>query len=323
MQLALQDFDVEVKAVPIGLDVLEVSRSFQPEIIFADVLLSKRNGYEVCAELKGDRAMYKVPVVLMWSGFMDIDEKKAAIAKPDRRLEKPFDAETLRNLVRDLVPRLQTNVISQYLSFPNLPEIEEDEKAKKYAEKKRAKELGKVPETSRIQQQLADTDEEEEFQSVPLPKIPPQTHETRSETPEDWARQDLAQFKIPTEEVDLTRDYDLISQDLSNASIAVGNSLEAISLEEMDLDAPVAPKPTPKQTPTPPVQPKISTPTPTSTAQNSLPSMTQLSHERVEQVLREHVREVLENIAWKILPDMAERIVREEIQKLMKDADRI
>ncbi|RYF46460.1 MAG: response regulator [Cytophagaceae bacterium] len=123
MQLALQDFAVEVKAVPVGLDVLPVTKSFKPDIIFADVLLTKRNGYEVCQELKNDPDTADIPVVLMWSGFMVIDEAKIAVA--DAKLEKPFDAETLRALVQSLVPKTQTNPVSSYLQFPKMPEFAE------------------------------------------------------------------------------------------------------------------------------------------------------------------------------------------------------
>ncbi len=125
MQLALQDFGVEVKAVPVGLDVLPVAKTFQPDIVFADVLLVKRNGYEVCADLKTDAETQAVPVVLMWSSFMEVDEAKLNQAAPDARLEKPFDAEALRQLVQDLVPKTQSNPISSYLQFPKMPEFKE------------------------------------------------------------------------------------------------------------------------------------------------------------------------------------------------------
>ena len=128
MQLALQDFGVEVKAVPIGLDVLQVAQSFHPDIIFTDVLLQKKNGYEVSAELKADPILKNVPIVLMWSGFMELDEAKAKLSKANRRLEKPFDAETLRTIVKELVPSTASNVISQYLTFPDLPPMIENEK---------------------------------------------------------------------------------------------------------------------------------------------------------------------------------------------------
>jgi len=125
MQLALQDFGVEVKSVPVGLDVLPVTKTYKPDIIFADVLLAKKNGYEVCAELKGDAETQNIPVILMWSGFMEIDDSKMTQAGPDARLEKPFDAEALRQMVQDLVPKTQRNPVSAYLQFPKMPEFSE------------------------------------------------------------------------------------------------------------------------------------------------------------------------------------------------------
>jgi two-component system, cell cycle response regulator len=346
MQLALQDFEVEVKAVPVGLDVLEVTRAFCPDLIFADVLLSKRNGYEVSAELKADPELKKIPIILMWSGFMELDEAKAQFSKADRRLEKPFDADTLRNMVRELVPKTQENLISPFLTFPHLPDIEESQPAASAP-----KDLKPPP--------PIEEDEPEEFQNVPLPKIPDSsaTHRTRAQA-EPWAHQDLGKFKIPLNEEDLTMDYELGATDLTKSSIAMSSGFEEIPLDQFTKSAvrvqvdpianqalgpsakqqaPVAP-PLPNRAPKPAAikaemtgmieaqmhqMSQSSTPTPGVTPGTSLPSMTTLSHERMEQVLREQVREVLEGIAWKVLPDLAERIIREEIQKLMKESENL
>ena len=118
MQLALQDFAVEVKSVHSGVDVVEVAKAFAPDIIFADVLLQKKNGYEVCADLRKDGALKKMPLVLMWSSFMDLDEKLAAASGADRRLEKPFDVENLRQLILELVPKTRTQRLAQFLQYP-------------------------------------------------------------------------------------------------------------------------------------------------------------------------------------------------------------
>lgn len=118
MQLALQDFAVEVKSVQSGIDVLEVAKSFAPDIIFADVLLQKKNGYEVCAELKNNPDVNSVPVVLMWSSFMDLDERQAQACNADRRLEKPFDVENLRQIVLELVPKTRSQRLAHFLQFP-------------------------------------------------------------------------------------------------------------------------------------------------------------------------------------------------------------
>ncbi len=125
IQLSLQDFAVDVKAVTIGLDVLSVTKTFRPDVVLADVLLAKRSGYEICHDLKNDPETSHIPVVLMWSGFMEIDEQKARLCGADRRLEKPFDASTLRQIVQDLIDRTKSNPVSSFLQFPNLPPFEE------------------------------------------------------------------------------------------------------------------------------------------------------------------------------------------------------
>ena len=118
IQLALQDFAVEVKAVPVGLDVLEVSKSFQPDLVFADILLQKRSGYEVCADLKKDQATAAIPVVLMWSSFMELDQRQVDSCGADGRLEKPFEVEALRKLVLELVPRTRSQRLAHFLDYP-------------------------------------------------------------------------------------------------------------------------------------------------------------------------------------------------------------
>ncbi|HND84211.1 MAG TPA: response regulator, partial [Pseudobdellovibrionaceae bacterium] len=128
MQLALQDFAVEVKNVPAGAEVLDVAKTFKPDIVFADVLLPKRSGYEVCADFRKhkDPGLAQVPVVLMWSGFMALDADRATKAGYSGKLEKPFDADTLRELIMALVPKAKTNPIADFLSFPNLPNFIEE-----------------------------------------------------------------------------------------------------------------------------------------------------------------------------------------------------
>ena len=160
MQLALQDFAVEVKAVPIGMDVLPVTKAFKPDIIFADVLLPKKSGYEVGKELKSDPETKHIPLVLMWSGFMELDETKAKESMAERRLEKPFEPDTLRALIKELVKRTQTNPVSAFLKFPTLPDIQED------------LHTIKDPVTNEIP-----------------------SHELQ-EVEEDWSHQDLSKFKI-------------------------------------------------------------------------------------------------------------------------------
>ncbi len=149
-QLALQDYAVEVKPVALGVDVLSVAADFRPDIIFADILLQKKNGYEVCAELKSDDSLRSIPVVLMWSGFMELDRDKFEACEADGRLEKPFDVAQLRQVVQDLVSKTKTQSLSNYLEFPETPDFEESEPP--------------APPTP-------DQDEEDDFRPISIPKM--------------------------------------------------------------------------------------------------------------------------------------------------------
>ncbi len=119
ISLALQDFAVEVKVVQSGVDVIEVAKQFNPDIIFADVLLQKKNGYEVCFDVKNDPALTDIPVILMWSSFMDLDEKAFQKSKANAKLEKPFEVEDLRILVNTYALKTREQTASAYLKFPS------------------------------------------------------------------------------------------------------------------------------------------------------------------------------------------------------------
>lgn len=102
-EIGLNSYGAEIKNVQHGIDVIEVAETFKPDVIFADVLISKLNGYEVCAQIKSHPRLQHTPVVLMWSGFMDIDEDKYITCQADGKIEKPFSADQLIELIQGLI----------------------------------------------------------------------------------------------------------------------------------------------------------------------------------------------------------------------------
>ncbi|MCB0411174.1 MAG: hypothetical protein KDD22_01525, partial [Bdellovibrionales bacterium] len=103
-------------------------QKFKPDIVFADVLLQRKSGYEVSAELKSSTDFNSIPVVLMWSGFMELDKDKFQASQANSHLEKPFDVKALRKLINELVPRTKSQKLSEFLSFPKMPEFIEPPK---------------------------------------------------------------------------------------------------------------------------------------------------------------------------------------------------
>ena len=310
MQLALQDFGVEVRSVAVGLDVLQVARSYQPDLIFTDVLLAKKSGYDVSAELKADPVLNKIPVVLMWSSFMELDEAKARASGADRRLEKPFDADQLRSIVKDVVPRLQENQISQFLSFPDLPEIVETpvpssskptappapQAPSPFQPHKRVPSSLPTPPAPGTRENLSKASEEveepDDFMQVPLPGAQSR-HSFEKPDREDWRQAGLEQFRVAPDEIDPGTDL----ADVSDAHISMTDGVENIEIDELEM-------------------PPLHSPQARQSAGRGFDPV------HAEEILRAQVHEVLENIAWKIIPDIVERVVREEIQRLLKEAER-
>ncbi len=210
MLLALQDYGVDVKSVPVGLDVLAVTKTYMPDIVFADVLLSKRSGYDVSRDLKTDPQTQRIPVVLMWSGFMELDEVRAQSAMADDRLEKPFDADILRGLVRKHVPRTQTNTISSYLSFPPMPQFEDSAPS------------------------LQNDPEEEDFAQVPL-------YPQKSEAPiseDNWTQQNLQNIPVTPFIQDQNPDFNqfmVSGSDLGEISIRTDGEFEEVTFAKKSI----------------------------------------------------------------------------------------
>lgn len=333
MQLALSDFGVEVKAVPVGLDVLSVAKTFKPDIVFADVLLTKRSGYEVSSDLKNDPETTHIPVVLMWSGFMEIDEAKATECRADRRLEKPFDAEHLRSLVTDLVQKTLTNPVSSFLTFPEMPEFEENPATQEPAPSQ-VENIYAIPEASEEGflniPEVDDVDANplevagEEFSAVPLttPKIAEEHDEG------GWAHQDLTKFKIQLPETD-ANDFAskfVIPQDdeLSQAHIEVAGEFEEISFAKPEVSKDSFISKVEKSVKEQMMETLQKGPTKAapSNAQPNTQSKVDLNSNMMEKIIREEAREVIESICWKVLPEIAERVIREELNKILKETEK-
>lgn len=317
IQLALQDFSVEVKAVPVGTDVLSIAKLFNPDIIFVDVLLAKKNGYDVCKELKTDQTLKQFPVVLMWNSLMGIDEVKAKSSLADKRLEKPFEVETLRSLIQELTPKTATNPISSYLKFGDIDALKSNNKNSSLSQSPPAippkfstipsHDLPNDAEEIILPEELQIVDSEDEFAQVPLHKPSEDLsleseNDLELESPENWQSQPISSLN------NLEKDpNEVVLADLKNATRRVTESFEEIIFDENALSEDLNGNHNNHNehfSPSIPV-PQLS----------NLP----LDAKTQERIFREEVRVIAEKICWTLLPDITERVVREEIKKLLQE----
>ncbi len=351
IQVSLQDYAIDLRVVNLGVDVLDVAIKFKPDIIFVDILLQKRSGYDVAKELKTHAQLRSTPVVLMWSGFMEFDEQKAKDSLSDATLEKPFDAQALRELIQKFVSKTQTNPLSGFLDLPTIPKQEMHAPAKK--SKDPLLELEKIKNES---QKFAPITKAPE---PPVPAPPPHSSKSgaielpalvieENDTPEDFEIKPLSKPESQTTSPhtpdinELTKSFVLdLPEDASDDDISLDlgkiESIEDLSFlqnpqvtqepkktsSNPQKTEPSTAKPPASTTPHTPVSVPTPTPTHLQPQKETVPPSTHSPD--MEKLIQEEVNkrasEIIEKVAWQVIPELASQIIKKELDRLLKDSD--
>jgi DNA-binding response OmpR family regulator len=101
LTFAGQEF--KVISVNDGDQAITAIAAERPDIVLVDVAVPKRNGYEVAAFVKQRPDLAHIPVLLLAGALERVDEARAAEARCDGVLVKPFDPQQVLARVRELV----------------------------------------------------------------------------------------------------------------------------------------------------------------------------------------------------------------------------
>lgn len=319
VQLSLQDFGVELKSISSGKDVMEVAKSFQPDIAFIDVLLPHKTGYEIAKEMKKDAKLAKTPIVMLWSSFMAFDEGKYQASGADDKLEKPFEVAGLRTLINKYVPKTTSNPISKHLEFPKL-----DFDLSSGAVSQAKNDFGEVTPGSQPtakEWNMAAFEDISQFAQNETSQMS-STNEASWATDSEWVRKDLGKFKvnIPEEEGDEAPNFDYPTQEIKNTNFlfkpgdapvpaATSPSITKTKIEDI-LPPPPSPKAAVKVE-------KIAEPEKAKPALG--PEVEAALTTALTEEMRDQVREVIEKVIWKVVPEIATTIIREEIKKIIEE----
>src|ERR1700756_1313629 len=97
------DMDYRVIATSSGADAISKAKGIKPDIVMADVSLSDKDGYEVSREIKDDPYLKNISVILLTSSLGTFDEIKAAEARADDFIIKPFEPRRIVKKVEYLI----------------------------------------------------------------------------------------------------------------------------------------------------------------------------------------------------------------------------
>ena len=96
-----EGFDVDVAMD--GEQALAQMAAFSPDLVLLDIMLPKKNGYDVCREIRAHPGWGEVRIVMLTAKGRDTEIAKGMALGADSYVTKPFATRDLAALVKRLV----------------------------------------------------------------------------------------------------------------------------------------------------------------------------------------------------------------------------
>ena len=87
-----------------GEEALEKAFNDKPDLIVLDIILPKKNGFQVCRQLKTTPHTRDIKIIMLTSKSQDSDRFWGLKQGADAYMTKPFDDEALLNNVTKQLP---------------------------------------------------------------------------------------------------------------------------------------------------------------------------------------------------------------------------
>jgi len=97
---ALKETDYEILTASNGDEAEQKVRSEMVDLIILDVVMPKKNGFQVCRSLKKDEKYRHIPIILITSKTQDSDRFWGLKQGADEYVTKPFEPTDLLEAVK-------------------------------------------------------------------------------------------------------------------------------------------------------------------------------------------------------------------------------
>jgi two-component system, OmpR family, alkaline phosphatase synthesis response regulator PhoP len=91
----LEDEGVELLTATNGEEALETIREEKPNLVFLDVMMPKRNGFDVCNTVKNELGLRDIYIILLTAKGQEFDRQRGQEVGADLYMTKPFDPDAL------------------------------------------------------------------------------------------------------------------------------------------------------------------------------------------------------------------------------------
>lgn len=106
IQQALEDLEddgAELFTASNGEEALEAIREHEPNVVVLDVMMPKKNGFDVCHTVKNEWGKSNTRIILLTAKGQEFDKQRGEQVGADLYMTKPFDPDMLVDRIRDLL----------------------------------------------------------------------------------------------------------------------------------------------------------------------------------------------------------------------------
>jgi DNA-binding response OmpR family regulator len=96
----------EVHAVTNGEEALLAVQEKTPDLILLDVMMPRKDGYEVCQELRSNPNWKNIKIIMLTAKGRDVEREKGMALGADDYITKPFATRELVDKVKKLLQNL-------------------------------------------------------------------------------------------------------------------------------------------------------------------------------------------------------------------------
>lgn len=99
----LEDAGVEIFLAREGEEGLRFAREEKPDLMFLDIMMPKKNGYEVCEEIKRDPELKDIYIIMLTAKGQAADKVRGEDVKANEYITKPFNPDEILQKASDIL----------------------------------------------------------------------------------------------------------------------------------------------------------------------------------------------------------------------------
>ncbi len=110
LSYVLEKEGFEVEIANNGAEGIEKAKLMKPDLIFTDLMMPLKDGFEVCREVRADQELKDVMLIILTARGQEADLKKGLAAGADDYLLKPFDPPNVVQRVKKIFSESHAHV---------------------------------------------------------------------------------------------------------------------------------------------------------------------------------------------------------------------